>query len=137
MENRTTTARGSVNIALLAFAALFIPFLYSLGMYVAGPPEATYEEFLEPTPDPTLGCVRDTDFMRYHHWEFLKDLRDDVLRDGKRGAVQTGPVTPEDARVRPRLQDCRICHESRAEFCDRCHGAVNLTPDCWNCHDYP
>jgi len=47
------------------------------------------------------------------------------------------PLPPEDARERPRLQDCRICHESRAEFCDRCHEAVNLTPDCWNCHDYP
>jgi len=137
MESRMTTARGSVNVGLLALAAIFLPLLYSVGMYVAGPEEASYEEFLASTPDPSLGCVRDTDFMRYHHWEFLKDLRDDVLRDGKRGAVQSGPVTPEDARERPRLQDCRICHESRAEFCDRCHEAVNLTPDCWNCHDYP
>ncbi len=115
-------ARGGVPVVVLAFAVLLLPFVLSVGVYVFGPEEPALEDFLAPAEEPEKGCVRETTFMRYHHYEFLKDLRDDVLRDGKRGGI--------------RLQDCRQCHHPRAEFCDRCHEAVNLTPDCWNCHDY-
>jgi hypothetical protein len=129
---RTDRERGQVNVAFVAIAVILLPFLYSTGVHLLGPEEQVIEEFLEPAAGGDTDrmreertCVdgRPAAFMRYHHWEFLKDLRDDVLRDGNRGGI--------------RLQDCRQCHESRAAFCDRCHEAVNLTPDCWNCHSYP
>lgn len=68
-------------------------------------------------------CVRSTIFMRYHHMNLLKDMRDEVQRDGVRGAVG--------------FANCRQCHYNRDEFCNRCHEAVNLAPDCFGCHYYP
>jgi hypothetical protein len=121
----TSGSRGGVNVVFLGFAVILIPPVLSVGQYFFGEEEPSMDAFLEAPSEPGEVCVdgRSPVFMRYHHYEFLKDLRDDVLRDGKRGGI--------------RLQDCRMCHESRAAFCDRCHEAVNLTPDCWNCHSYP
>jgi hypothetical protein len=45
------------------------------------------------------------------------------VRHGKRGEVC--------------LSKCGECHKSRERFCDRCHNAVSLTPDCFGCHYYP
>ncbi len=84
----------------------------------AGPAEG--EVFLE-LPDGD--CVRKTEYMRYHHMDFLKEIRDEVLREGKRGTVG--------------LDRCKDCHEYRGTFCNRCHEKVDLTPDCFGCHYYP
>jgi len=67
--------------------------------------------------------VRDTEYMRFHHWELLSEMRDESVRYGKRGVEG--------------FDDCRVCHANRAGFCNRCHEAVNLEPDCWGCHYYP
>jgi hypothetical protein len=75
-------------------------------------PDAKYEE-----------CVRDTEYMRFHHWELLRGIREEVVRYGTRGELG--------------LQDCSKCHSSRERFCDRCHQAVSLSPDCFGCHYYP
>jgi len=69
------------------------------------------------------GCVEEPAWMRVHHMELLRDLRDTVVRDGRRD----GPV----------LADCASCHRSRERFCDRCHAAVGLDPGCFSCHPWP
>lgn len=82
------------------------------------------EEPLLVMPDPEhKACVRDTETMRLKHMYILKEIRDEVIRDGIRGDL--------------RLETCSECHTSRAEFCDRCHNHVNLKPDCFGCHYYP
>jgi len=79
--------------------------------------------FLE-RPDPKYkNCVRDAVYMRFHHWELLRGIREEVVRYGVRGDIS--------------LSKCRECHTSRERFCDRCHNAVSLTPDCFGCHYYP
>ena len=79
--------------------------------------------FLE-RPDPVYqNCVRETSYMRFHHWELLRQIREDVVRYGIRGDVG--------------LHRCGECHTSRARFCNRCHDATSLYPDCFDCHYYP
>ncbi len=75
-------------------------------------PEAQYEN-----------CVRETVYMRFHHWELLREIRREVVRYGVRGDVG--------------LAKCRDCHTSRERFCDRCHGAASVVVDCFGCHYYP
>ena len=60
--------------------------------------------------------------MRFRHIDRLKEMRIDAVRYGKRDIT---------------FDRCRECHTSRGEFCDRCHRAVNLVPDCFGCHYYP
>ncbi|MEW6071532.1 MAG: hypothetical protein AB1726_02920 [Planctomycetota bacterium] len=67
-------------------------------------------------------CIKDTPYMRFHHMDLLKELRDAGVRGGAKREVS--------------LASCKGCHTSRAQFCDRCHDRVNLTPDCFGCHDY-
>ena len=61
--------------------------------------------------------------MRRHHWELLRGVREEIVRYGKRGEIG--------------LDRCRECHTSRERFCNVCHDAVSLTPDCFDCHYYP
>jgi hypothetical protein len=69
-------------------------------------------------------CVRDADWMRHNHMQFLMSERDEVVREG---------VREKDHGIK----GCRSCHPNRGEFCDRCHGYVGIQPECWNCHYYP
>jgi hypothetical protein len=34
------------------------------------------------------------------------------------------------------LHSCSQCHKDKAQFCDKCHTAANLHPDCFDCHSY-
>ncbi len=79
--------------------------------------------FLEMPGAEHEACVRDTAYMRYHHWELLKQIREEVVRYGIRGDVG--------------LNRCADCHTSRERFCNRCHEATSLYPDCFDCHYYP
>lgn len=117
--------------------ALLVPILVlillaPLGYYVvaggvgARAPEG--ELFLEPPepPDPKCDrCVgnRTAEEMRLYHWEYLHRIREDVVRYGNR---------TDDG-----IDTCKNCHRSRTRFCDRCHDAVSLKPDCFGCHNYP
>ncbi len=81
------------------------------------------EPFLEMPDASHEACVRETEYMRFHHWELLRSVRDEVMRNGIRGEIS--------------LDGCRECHPNRDRFCNRCHEAVSLQPDCWGCHYYP
>lgn len=110
-------AFGVVIVAVLA------PFGISLVSFVAVQGSESDPPFLK-MPDPShKECVRETSYMRLHHWELLRQIREEVVRYGVRGEVN--------------LASCRECHTYRDDFCNRCHDAVNLTPDCFGCHYYP
>jgi hypothetical protein len=126
--------RGRVLLVVLPLVVLLLPLGYdATRTLVAGrtdgsgsfleKPEENYPAGAARGPGPCDG--RDREFMRFHHMDFLKELRDEILREGIRG----------DPRYK--LERCRDCHTSRERFCNRCHEAVNLTPDCFKCHDYP
>ena len=112
------------------FVMIAIPVLVivlPLGFYIFGTPAgdagAAGAAFLEYPADRAAGCVRDTEYMRFHHWQLLRRVRDQAVRNGQRGEIT--------------LDRCRQCHVSRERFCNQCHRAVSLEPDCFGCHYYP
>ena len=122
---QATSKLGS-RIALLAVIAVLIvlfPLGYSVASSLFSQGADSSAVFLERPDARHERCVRDTEFMRYHHWELLRGIREEVVRYGIRGEVG--------------LHNCRDCHESRERFCNRCHEAVSLYPDCFDCHYYP
>jgi hypothetical protein len=102
---------------------IIFPIIYSVAVYAFSPVEEDNLPFIE-RPDPKYkSCVKETEYMRFHHWEYLLGVREEVVRYGKRGEVN--------------LNKCRECHTSRENFCNKCHDAVSLAPDCFGCHYYP
>ena len=107
---------------LIVILAIFVPFVYSAVSFAISDKEVPSEVFLERPDSIYTECVKDTEYMRYHHWELLRAIREDVVRYGIRGDIG--------------LKSCGTCHTSRERFCNRCHDAVSLKPDCFECHYY-
>lgn len=122
MKNNNTS-RKQILMVVAAIMLVAWPLGYSIVVYAAGSEHADSSTFLEMPDAQYTDCVRDTVYMRTHHMDLLKELRDAGVRGG--------------ARRKLSISDCTRCHNSRARFCDRCHHAVNLTPDCFECHYYP
>jgi len=114
-------------VAVIAVLIILAPVGYSVLSAVVGPGAQDGQPFLEkpknPNPDQPPQCIRDMTYMRFHHMDFLKKLRNDAVRRGIRGEVG--------------FFSCRECHTSKERFCNQCHDAVNLKPDCFRCHYYP
>ncbi len=115
--------RTDLLMVAIPLAVILLPILYSLAGFVfaGGPDPGT--PFLQPPEERFVYCVRDTEYMRFHHWELLQEVRDEVVRDGKAGDVT--------------FDGCRACHPDRGRFCNQCHSAANVNPDCFACHYYP
>jgi hypothetical protein len=117
LKEKPNTVAVIIAVIVILFPVGYsvISFVFAGGSRPDGPfvvmPAAKYDK-----------CVRDTEFMRFHHWELLKEMRERV-RDRNRGEIN--------------FDRCRECHTNRETFCNRCHDAVNLQPDCWGCHYYP
>lgn len=119
MKNRLTIILVVVPILIIVF-----PFLYSLAGAVFGGDPQSVRPFLEyPDPAKYKECVRETEYMRFHHMDLLKELRIKVVRDGQ----------PQELG----FDKCRQCHPNKNQFCNKCHNSVSLYPDCWGCHYYP
>jgi hypothetical protein len=104
-------------------AVILLPVGYSAftAMFARGSPED--QPFIQVPDSQDKQCVRETSYMRYHHWELLREIREQVVREGVRGEIG--------------LNSCRECHPNRAQFCNQCHEAVSMRPDCFGCHYYP
>lgn len=115
--------KSSAAVTLIPIVIILLPFLYSIFSAVPTNEDGVTKPFLE-KPDPQFTeCVRQTEYMRHNHWVLLRAVREDVVRYGKRGEVS--------------LKGCSNCHTSRERFCDKCHEAVSMYPDCFGCHYYP
>lgn len=117
LDKAASSATGRALIALILALVILVPVAYSVVARVAasgaeGPEEAVGTK-----------CVKPTEYMRFHHWELLRGLREEVVRDGVRGDIS--------------LDGCWDCHQSKVRFCDRCHDAATVRPDCFGCHYYP
>ena len=123
MSERPGQGGSSALLVAIPIVVLALPVAYSIVSPLFAQGDGVGNGFLE-KPDPKhQSCVRETTYMRYHHWELLRSVREEVVRYGVRGEVG--------------LSTCKECHTSRERFCDRCHNAVSLTPDCFDCHYYP
>ena len=114
--NRNTIVAVSVLIILL-------PLGYSAVYAVFARGGEASEPFIEMPDGETCVGGKSGEYMRYHHMDFLKDIRDDAVRKGERGEIG--------------INSCRECHTSRERFCNQCHDAVNLHLGCFHCHYYP
>ena len=112
-----------VNLVLIPVVIILLPLGYSVVSSQLAEPPSAEELFLEMPGPEHDACVKETTWMRYHHWELLRQTREEVVRYGERG--------------NPGLAKCMECHTSRERFCNKCHDAVSMTPDCYGCHYYP
>jgi len=117
------SGRGRRILTVIIVLIILTPFGYSLIRGAATSAPAVDMPFLERPAPQYDKCVRDLDYMRYHHWELLRGVREEVVRYGVRSDIS--------------LNKCRECHTSRERFCNRCHDATSLKPDCFGCHYYP
>ncbi len=120
-KNRLEDRQTLLVLAILA--GILLPLAFSIVSFVSAERAEGTELFLE-MPDPKYeNCVEDTEYMRYHHWELLRQIREEGVRYGFRKDLN--------------LDKCQECHTSRERFCNKCHDATSLTPDCFECHYYP
>lgn len=121
--NKLSNNKSSTVIVVIPIIIILFPFVYSIVSHTSAKDIESARPFLE-MPDPKYkNCVKDTEYMRHHHWELLRAVREEFVRHGKRGDIS--------------LSRCRDCHTNRMEFCNRCHSAISMTPDCYGCHYYP
>jgi hypothetical protein len=115
--------KGKALLAVFLMVLILFPLGYTVVSHVLPQNIESPDVFLEPADTKQNQCVKDTAYMRFHHWELLRGIREEVVRYGLRGEIG--------------LKQCRDCHRSRERFCNRCHDAVSLSPDCFECHYYP
>ena len=132
------TAGGRVLLTVILVLVILVPVGYSVFARVA----ASGTENPERPDSKYTECIRATEYMRFHHWELLKGLREKVVRDGIRGDLVEVETMPEKdvvkvIEVEESLDGCWRCHQSKVRFCDRCHDAASVRPDCFGCHYYP
>lgn len=112
-----------VGLGLVTF-----PFWYNIGSAAYKTPELKL-----PPKSKAEACIEKTEWMRAEHMQLLDTWRDSVVRDGNR--VYT---TKSGGHVEMSLQKtCMDCHDSKKDFCDKCHDAAAVAPYCWDCHIAP
>jgi hypothetical protein len=77
-------------------------------------------------------CVMATETMRASHMDLLDQWRDDVVRLGQPRHTYQGREFEKSL-----TRTCLSCHAVKADFCDRCHNYVGVSPKCWDCHLEP
>ena len=114
---------GQARLVVIVVVLILIPLAFSVFPQILPNRTDSSESFLE-KPDPKYtDCIREASYMRFHHWELLRGIREEVVRYGIRSDEG--------------LSKCPECHTSRERFCDQCHNAASVAPDCFSCHYYP
>jgi hypothetical protein len=123
--------RGKILVGLAIFVLLAtVPFWSRLAAFGDG--EASQPELVYPTD--ATSCVEDTPYMTANHMHLLNEWRDAVVREGI--LEYTSSATGE-VYLMSLTKTCLGCHESRDDFCTRCHDYANVDPTCWDCHVQP
>lgn len=120
---------GKIIAGLIIFLGLVtFPFWYN----AAGAAYKTPELKLPPKSKATE-CVESKTFMQAEHMQMLDNWRDAVVRTGNRDYVNA-----KGAHFDMSLQNtCMKCHETKKDFCDKCHTVAAVAPYCWDCHIAP
>ncbi len=110
-------------VVAISVLIILLPIGYSVARALIPERADIPSVFLERPVAAFQNCVEETSYMRVHHMDLLKRLREDVIRHGIRDELS--------------LEQCGRCHTSRQRFCDRCHRAAGVHLDCFGCHYYP
>ena len=128
----TPVETGQARLVVIIAVLILVPLGFSVVSQVASNTPESSTDFLE-RPDPKYEeCIREASYMRFHHWEHLREVREEVVRFGIRNKVDLNGISVETG-----LSGCPECHKSRERFCDQCHNAASVIPDCFGCHYYP
>lgn len=116
---------GKIFTGLAAFLVILtIPFWYTAAMGKAG------EKPKLEMPKDEKKCVESKEYMRDSHMDLLNQWRDAVVRYGEHVYISS-----DGTRHKMSLTNtCMKCHTDKAQFCDKCHAYVAMTPFCWDCH---
>ena len=120
---KTLNENKKLLFVVVPILIILFPLGYSVAGFIFSKDTQSARPFLEMPDAKYKKCVRETTYMRFHHMDLLKEIRDKSVRDGKTGEIA--------------LKNCRECHTNRERFCNQCHNAVNLHLDCFDCHYYP
>lgn len=124
---------GGARPAVIVTLLVLVPLCFGVFSEISGDVSGGPKSFLE-KPDPKYTDCIDNGalYMRFHHWELLRSVREEVVRYGiRRKFVGYGKS------INLGLNGCPECHTSRVRFCDQCHNAASVVPDCFGCHYYP
>jgi len=78
-------------------------------------------------------CVESTKWMEAHHMLLLKSWRTMHIREMK---VLYTSQTYGDV-YNASIEECFKCHQSKTDFCDKCHEYMGAKIECFDCHTYP
>ena len=123
---------NKIVIGLVIFVAIVtFPFWYNLGRASTAP-----EPKLSEKAKAAKECIVPKKDMKQEHMQILDLWRDTVVRDANRiyksvsgKMFNMSLSTGEDS--------CMGCHETKTEFCDKCHNYASVAPYCWDCHIAP
>jgi hypothetical protein len=77
--------------------------------------------------------VEPIEYMRKNHVDLLNNWKERVVRNGElRYVASDGKEYTMSLTL-----TCLNCHSNKANFCDRCHEYVRVSPRCWDCHNVP
>ena len=122
---------------LLFVLVVALPSLYTCASGGAkARPTIAIPETKDCPPGEMCGCVEDRDYMRSYHMDLLDQWRDTAIRDGKRIFISErwGEAHPIEISL---SNTCIGCHDSKKDFCDKCHTYAGVEPYCWSCHVIP
>jgi hypothetical protein len=123
---------NKIVIGLVIFVAIVtFPFWYNLGKASSAP-----EPKLSEKAKAAKECVVPKEIMRQEHMQILNLWRDTVVRDANR-LYKSGSGKTFGMSLSSGEESCLGCHESKTEFCDKCHIYASVAPYCWTCHIAP
>jgi len=117
---------GKIITGLVIFVAIFtLPLWWQVGK-ASEPPKPQL-------PKDQAQCVMDKEYMRTSHMQLLNQWRDAVVRDQDRIFVGANGKKFQMSLT----NECMVCHNDKAKFCDSCHNYLLVSPYCWDCHLTP
>jgi hypothetical protein len=124
--------KNKIVTGLIIFVAIVtFPFWYNLGKASSAP-----EPKLSEKAKAAKECVAPKESMKQEHMQILDLWRDTVVRDANRDYKSSSGKTFKMS-LSSGEESCMGCHESKAEFCDKCHNYASVLPYCWDCHIAP
>jgi len=121
---------GKIILGIVIFIALFtFPTWY---LFTNGEPKPM-PDLVFPENEDQKECVYNSEYMRASHMDLLNEWRDKVVREGQRTFTTSKGKNFEMSLTKT----CLGCHSNKAQFCDKCHDYLDVTPYCWDCHVDP
>jgi hypothetical protein len=124
--------KNKIVIGLIIFIAIVtFPFWYNLGKASSAP-----EPKLSEKAKAAKECIKPKEDMKKEHMQILDQWRDTVVRDANR-VYKSGSGKMFRMSLSSGEESCMGCHESKTDFCDKCHNYASVAPYCWTCHIAP